>query len=231
MLYGIRVGMGEENSNRPRVLNLYSGIGGNRKLWEGVDVTAVEINESIADYYAEQFPDDKVVVGDAHEYLKNHYDEFDFIWSSVPCQTHSHVSRMMWESDAEHNKNRTPEYPDMSLYQEIIFLKHFANCDWVVENVQAYYDPLIKPQEVGRHYIWSNFHVPAYDSSGGPGAWTNPPNEEFEGHLGFDLDGVSFEGARKDQVLRNCVDPKLGLHVFEAATKNRQSTLQQSIGQ
>lgn len=25
-----------------KVLNLYAGIGGNRKLWEGVEVTAVE---------------------------------------------------------------------------------------------------------------------------------------------------------------------------------------------
>ena len=31
-----------------RVLNLYAGIGGNRKYWENVEVTAIEYNEEIA---------------------------------------------------------------------------------------------------------------------------------------------------------------------------------------
>ena len=30
-----------------KVLNLYAGIGGNRKLWEDVEVTAVELNPKI----------------------------------------------------------------------------------------------------------------------------------------------------------------------------------------
>ena len=34
-----------------KILNLYAGIGGNRKLWNGVDVTAVENNKSIAAIY------------------------------------------------------------------------------------------------------------------------------------------------------------------------------------
>jgi hypothetical protein len=34
-----------------KVLNLYCGIGGNRKLWQNVDVTAVEYNEEIASIY------------------------------------------------------------------------------------------------------------------------------------------------------------------------------------
>jgi len=202
-----------------KVLNLYAGIGGNRKLWENVDVTAVEMNSDIADYYAEQFPNDTVVVGDAHDYLREHYAEYDFIWSSVPCQTHSQVSHMSWSSDAPHNKDREPQYPDMKLYQEIIFLKHFSQCNWVVENVNSYYKPLIQPQEVGRHYVWSNYHVPNYDHDTGPGAWTNPPNSKFEEYLGFDLSGWSFENARKDQILRNCVDPKLGKHVFESRSE------------
>ena len=207
-----------------KVLNLYAGIGGNRKRWEDVDVTAVEINDDIAEYYQSQFPDDKVIVADAHEYLLNHYDEYDFIWSSVPCPTHSQVSRMAWTSEAKHNADRQPEYPDMRLYQEIILLDNFAECDWVVENVQSYYEPLIEPQKVGRHYVWANFYIPERQSNGGPAAWSNPPNEKFEEYLGFDLSGISFDGARKDKILRNCVDPDLGEHVFNAATKDRQTT-------
>ena len=65
-----------------KVLNLYSGIGGNRKLWENCEVTAVEYNERIASVYQRLYPKDKVIVGDAHEYLRTNYDKFDFIWSS-----------------------------------------------------------------------------------------------------------------------------------------------------
>ena len=31
-----------------KILNLYAGIGGNRKLWKDVQVTAVELNSEIA---------------------------------------------------------------------------------------------------------------------------------------------------------------------------------------
>lgn len=43
-----------------KVLNLYAGIGGNRKLWKNVDVTAVEIDENIAKIYQDFFPEDKI---------------------------------------------------------------------------------------------------------------------------------------------------------------------------
>ena len=72
-----------------KVLNLYAGIGGNRKLWEGVEVTAVEINPEVSQIYQDHFPDDIVITGDAHQYLIEHYKEFDFIWSSPQCRSHS----------------------------------------------------------------------------------------------------------------------------------------------
>ena len=72
-----------------KVLNLYAGIGGNRKYWQDVDVTAVEIEPNIAKIYQDFFPDDKVIITDAHQYLLEHYNEYDFIWSSPPCQSHS----------------------------------------------------------------------------------------------------------------------------------------------
>jgi len=77
-----------------KILNLYCGIGGNRKLWQGHEITAVENNEQIAKIYQDYFPDDKVVVGDAHQYLLEHFEEFDFIWSSPPCPTHSQLGRL-----------------------------------------------------------------------------------------------------------------------------------------
>lgn len=57
-----------------KILNLYAGIGGNRKLWgDDHEITAVENDQGLADVYKDLFPQDRVIVGDAHEFLrKNH---------------------------------------------------------------------------------------------------------------------------------------------------------------
>lgn len=119
-----------------KILNLYSGIGGNRKLWGNEqEVDAVEYNSIIAKIYEDHFPNDNVFIEDAHEYLLDYYENYDFIWSSPPCPSHSKLRYM----------NKVKMYPDMALYQEILFLKHFFKGKWVVENVIPYYEPLIKP--------------------------------------------------------------------------------------
>ena len=100
-------------------MNLYAGIGGNRKLWENVEVTAIEIDEDVAQIYKDNFPNDTVITGDAHQYLLEHYNEYDFIWSSPPCPTHSRMNFLLNE------KGDKMKYPDMKLYQEILLLKHF----------------------------------------------------------------------------------------------------------
>jgi len=139
-----------------KILNLYAGLGGNRKDWENVKVTAVEMESKIAEVYKQNFPEDIVVIGDAHQYLLNHYKEFDFIWSSPPCQTHSKMAKA--------TRHELKRYSDMGLYQEILFLKHFFNGKFVVENVKPYYEPLIKPSnEIGRHLFWSNFKITPFD--------------------------------------------------------------------
>ena len=79
-----------------KILNLYAGIGGNRKYWGDEDeVTAVEIDERIAKIYKDNFPNDNVIVGDAHQYLLEHFREYDFIWTSPPCPTHSKVRKQL----------------------------------------------------------------------------------------------------------------------------------------
>ena len=139
------------------VLNLYSGIGGNRKLWQNVKVTAVEINPEIAAIYKDLHPHDTVITGDAHEYLEANYRGWDFIWSSPPCQSHSKV-RMMASKAGSYDA----VMPSMNLWAEIIFLRHFAECPWTVENVKPYYDVLIPPTtELHRHFFWANFWIPA----------------------------------------------------------------------
>jgi DNA (cytosine-5)-methyltransferase 1 len=62
------------------ILNLYSGIGGNRKLWEGHNITSVEYREDIAEVYSRYFPNDTLIVGDAHQYLLDNYNRFDYFF-------------------------------------------------------------------------------------------------------------------------------------------------------
>jgi len=190
------------------VLNLYAGIGGNRKLWKDVEVTAVENNPEIAKIYQDFFPEDKVIIGDAHQYLLEHYKEFDFIWSSPPCPSHSQVRYRLGYL----TRNVKALFPDMKLYEEIIFLKYFFKGKWVVENVESYYKPLIIPQFIQRHYFWSNFYISKLDLdkdniSGGT-------VEHFEKRYNFDLSKYNLTKGEKKVILRNYVHPNLGLHII-----------------
>lgn len=210
-----------------KILNLYAGIGGNRKLWgDEHEVTAVEFVPEIAAIYSDFFPNDKMVIADAHQYLLDHWGEYDFIWSSPPCPTHSRLrtgnTLLPWKDNTTQLKNGgglKPEYPDMRLYQEIIFLKQFAKpgSKWVVENVISYYDPLIRPQEVNQHYFWANFHIGSKKSKS---RLHDAPQAEREAFKGFSL--AKYTGVDKRKLIRNCVDPETGLHVFNASDFNQQ---------
>ena len=193
-----------------KILNLYAGIGGNRALWgDEHEITAVENVPHIAEVYKQLWPKDTVIEVDAHQYLPDHHKEFDLIWTSPPCPTHSRANMSL-------QGYGIIRYPDMRLYQEIILLKHFAKCKWVVENVISYYSPLLMPTvELDRHYIWSNFYIPPYDN-GRKGNVNRSTKEQLAAHHNIELP----EGT-KDQrkLLRNAVDPKLGLHVLNAALK------------
>lgn len=204
-----------------RILNLYAGIGGNRKLWDNCRVTAVELNPQIADIYRALYPKDAVVVDDAHEYLREHFEDFDFIWSSPPCQTHSSMRQNL----AVRFRGTAPDYPDMKLYQEIIFLQHNARGLWVVENVLPYYDPLIPPTAVlQRHLFWSNFPIVSKEFR--KDVLRSAQIPDLQKHIGIDLDAYTLPNKR--QILRNCVFPELGAHVLECArAKTDRKTAQQ----
>ena len=215
-----------------KILNLYAGIGGNRKLWDEVvdiEVTAVEIDEKIAKIYQDHFPEDEVIIADAHEYLKKHYDEdWDFVWSSPPCPTHSRVRHTFGSSQPDVDVE--PVYFDMRLYQEIVFLEHYFDGNWIVENVVPYYGTLIKPSfKSDKHWLWSNFSIPSVDvpTTGvievDDRATVQKDLSELEKHFGFDIS--DYEGINKEKILRNCVHPKLGKHVLECALGNKQMTL------
>lgn len=200
-----------------KVLNLYAGIGGNRKLWCNCQVTAVEYTQKIADVYKTQHPDDEVVVADAHQYLLENYSNFDFIWSSPPCQSHSKMIKS--------GKNRKPRYPDMKLYEEILFLQHNYKGLWIVENVVPYYKPLINPtKQVGRHLFWSNFDFDV-DEVKSPDNFINMTTVEgsnkLKEWLGIHYEGnIYYEGNHcPAQVLRNAVHPLVGKQIYDVATR------------
>lgn len=195
------------------VLNLYAGIGGNRKLWNGnISVTAVEIDPKIAQVYEQQFPADTVVVGDALQYLEKHYQNYDFIWASPPCQSHSQY---------RHNvgvlgKGFDPILPDMSLYTIIVFLKTYYKGKFIVENTVPYYPYLIPPTIVlQRHPFWANFKIrqKEFDADN---IRTKNKISDFEGHEIVARSSIS----NKRQVLRNCVDPCLGAYLLQEAFVN-----------
>lgn len=197
-----------------KILNLYAGIGGNRKLWHGdIEVTAVEYNEEIANIYRVFFPNDKIIVGDAHKYLEEHYGEFDFIWSSPPCPSHSDIRRT--------GVNRglyNAIFPDYRLWQEILLLKHFAKGKWVIENVIPYYDPFILPSFIlERHCFWANFKVRTdvhfmKREVSNLGLFSNSTI-----NYGFDLRKYKIKDKRK--ILRNLVNPEIGLYLYEEAMR------------
>ena len=197
-----------------KILNLYAGIGGNRKLWGNKHkITAVENNESIINAYKRFFPNDKVIICDAHQYLLEHFKEFDFIWSSPPCPSHS---KMRKTNSGIGERKKLHSYPDMKLYQEIIFLTHFFKGKWVVENVTPYYEPLIKPQKVGRHCFWSNFKINDFKVKD-----TLNIRNGLKRDIGLDISNMKFTH-RKDQIMSNCVEPKLGLHILEELKKGEE---------
>lgn len=209
-----------------KVLNLYAGIGGNRKLWENVEVTAVENEQYIADAYKQLYPDDTVIIGDAHQYLLDHYSEFDFIWSSPPCPTHSRMRRANLldpykdnSAQLAHGGGHLPAYPDMRLYQEIIFLKHHFKGKYVVENVEPYYRPLIHPTTlIDRHPFWSNFYIPPFKTGRSFGIMT-PAGEKLDKFV--TEYGIVLPAGTKHQrkLYRNAVNPKIGLHILNASLK------------
>ena len=191
---------------KSKILNLYAGIGGNRANWgDDVAVTAVEFDPKIAETYKKRFPEDEVIVGDALQYLLDNYLEYDFIWASPPCQSHSRIIDSQYTRESYKAK-----LPDMSLYSIILFLQgHGRRSKWVVENVTPYYTPLIEPTVIiDRHYYWSNFNI-----------------EKIEVAKEYIIKYVTIKDAPCDmgnisdkrQAIRNQVNPIIGEHILKEA--------------
>jgi len=105
----------------------------------------------------------------------------------------------------------------MTLYQEILFLQYNFDGKWVVENVKPYYKPLIEPTSIlQRHLFWSNFEIPNKEFKKDNIRTAQIP--DLEKKYGYDLSGYKLKNKR--QVLRNCVEPKLGKYILDIALTN-----------
>ena len=198
-----------------KVLNLYACLGGNRYKWTDCEVTAVELDPEAARLYQERFPNDTVILADAHQYLLDHFKEFDFIWSSPPCPSHS---RARYWNSSNYETTVEPIYPDLKLYEEILFLQHYyRNGKFVVENVIPYYEPLITAQKRGRHLYWTNFQLPN-DLKDRRFAISQAKNE-LKGLCDFhDYDFTKYKGSQSVlKMARNLVDYEAGLTIFNTA--------------
>ena len=199
-----------------KILNLYACLGGNRYKWDEVtdiEVTAVELDPEAARLYQDRFPNDKVIVADAHQYLLDHYKEFDFIWSSPPCPSHSKIRITQKSRDTF-----KAIYPDLKLYEEIIFLDNYLNGKYVVENVIPFYEPLIPAQKRGRHLYWTNFKLPNNINERPPvgiGQGVNEVKRLCEFH---DYDFYKYKGKQPtNKMARNLVDYEAGKTILETA--------------
>ena len=202
-----------------KILNLFAGLGGNRKFWDDVarekgvsiEVTAVEFDTEIAKAYAKRYPNDNVIVGDAWDYAAKNYLDFDFIWVFPPCQTHSRLNtgnNLRWE--------HTRKLPDFRLYELISYLKSFCKTAFVIENVVPYYEPLIKPTaEIGRHYFWANFDL-FFLSNDKFRIIEKVKIGDFK-----DLDLSEFNITNKRQAIRNEVDYEIGKKIFARYLESR----------
>ena len=201
-----------------KILNLYACLGGNRYKWgDKHDITAVEWDEELAKLYQQRFPSDKVVVADAHKYLLDHYKEFDFIWSSPPCPTHSRARG--WNPKLE------TKYPDMKLYEEIILLETVSKGKnprfkgkYVVENVIPYYEPLIPAHKRNRHLYWTNFNLPNILSIRKNPELGHAQKELNELCVFHNYDFRKYKGKQPVlKIARNLVDYEAGKTILDAA--------------
>ena len=200
-----------------KILNLYACLGGNRYKWgDEHEITSVELDPELARMYQTRFPNDTVIIADAHQYLLDHFKEFDFIWSSPPCPTHSFMTLAQ-----KNTKNWIVNYPDMKLYQEIILLDNYFEGKYCVENVIPYYEPLIPAKKRGRHLYWTNFNLPS-NLGDRKSVGMASKNEIKQWEQFHEINISEYKGKqRKDKICRNLVDYEAGKTILDTIMGNR----------
>lgn len=210
-----------------KILNLYAGLGGNRKSWTPHEITAVEIVPEIAEIYQELFPYDQVIIADVLQFVRvEDLGSYDFIWASPPCVTHSCATSF-----------HVRHVPDLqSIHGLRIFFDYQIKNDYTkytIENVQPFYK---LPKEfqptviIGRHRFWSNFHIPKplepiaderihHDMTlhkRTRSLYMRGSRKLLAEYHNFDLKILEgFTKTRKDKVLRNMTHWRIGEYILK----------------
>lgn len=195
-------------TTKPKILNLYSGIGGTiHKLNDYSNITNVDNNKIVLEINKRLHPGSTNILCDAKEYLIKNYRNFDIILASPPCQPNTRLNYTL-------NSQNIVRLPDLSIYEIVLFLEQFHKGLYMVENVISYFEPLIKPQILDRHFVWSNVKFKNIDM---PNKFNlSSSNIKYlENSLGINLGKTKGLGKRKDQILRNCIHPGLGVQIIE----------------
>ena len=204
-----------------KILNLYAGVGGNAKLWdrEKHSITSVEYSEEIAALYRKLYPNDDIINKDAVQIMLDTAHEFDFVWSSPPCQSHTKMVK------ATRHKSQQKRLVDPALFQQIIWLQHFYNGFWIVENVSPYYVIMcptgVHVKQIGRHVFWSNFDIGDIKDVKRPPGFINKANlqgkKELQQWLGIHFEeNIYYENNHCPvQILRNAVHPLIGKQILD----------------
>jgi hypothetical protein len=185
-----------------KVLNAYAGIGGNRHLWPA----------RVAAEYARRYPRDTVLVEDAHAFVLERSREFDAVWTSPPCPTHSKLARTV---AARYNR---PLEPDPRLWAEIAHLRDEGG-RYVVENVHVYYEPPVAPDVVTqRHWYWVNATPLYLTPPVGTKGILKPDRAAGEYAAVYGLPPIA-NGVLRDgrKAMKNAVVPLEGLEIALAA--------------
>ena len=218
-----------------KILNLFAGIGGNRTLWGTQhQITAIENNEKIAEIYNKRFPTDEVIVDDAYEYFINNYENYDILWASPPCISHSRNNYGL-NGYVYKNKRRKIQLPDLRLYSLILFCKHMFKGKYLIENVIPYYEPLIKPDFIrGRHMYWTNvdiiFKQRTKEYIGSFGTYEKKEIiEEYAAKRKISLsifDGFNLGKYKQNQIIRDMILPEEGKYLLDCLIYNTQQKLE-----
>ncbi len=197
-----------------KVLNLFAGkYGGNRALWSSTEyeITAIELNPENAQTYQSLYPNDKVIIGDATEFIRDKsidLNQFDFIWASPPCQRNSQMMKFY--------KNTEKRKPLPNLDQTIglyFWLKTEYKGLFCIENVQPWFKWLLDPVKIDRHLFWVNFPLKSISFI------DNHSNKH--GKIG----GIMRDKTKKTPEQRDMVNPEIGLYIIESALKKRKNNL------
>lgn len=234
----------KEVSIKVKILNLFAGIGGNRSKWgEKHHITAVEFDEEIASIYQKRFPNDKIIITNAFEFFEKHYKDYDFIWASPPCQTHTNLMY----------PRKDKKLPDLRLYSMILLLEKMyygnwiveciepsfleeekeKNPFWVIENVKPYYKPLIPyTVKLNRHLFWSNFTIQKKRFEVN---WSHPRGQHYVSvkelckvkNVDYELIKPIYkrDHLKGRQLLRNCVLEEIGKYILNILTNQKQMNL------